>query len=447
MNAPATPAAVTQAAPADLEERILDAMRQATSKQPARADAIVAKVGGEPAAAWDAIARLIAQRRVGQCLITKAGQPSYDAVWPTGITARSAAWTGASHCGLYAKSPAPLHLPAAPDPTRDPRPDLGYATPSQKAAHAAAEAAKAAAAPKAEPKAAPNRPPKPTQEAAMTLNRQKQHERREKIARLIAGKPVEQAIPVADIAVQFGLSQGGARLICDDLADAGLAKRITVGTGNRRAAVVFDPRAASGSEGNAPGAELLAMRRSGELRQQVAYILAGVTEANARSSAEICAALSATGRKADHSSIEKVIATLHDEGIIGRTTRQRAPGGRGPTYIAGWFDPATAAKPQQAEAPAEPVATVPPAPAYHPDHVAFAAAVRAAAHGAGVELTSAQQFVIFEPDNAADDRFHFALFCSGELGIAVGERYLLLPPTATRRLAALLGTPAGGAAA
>ena len=115
-----------------LTERILAAIARATSQHPARADAVRSRTGADEAAFAAAIEQLAAGRRLNCAWIQQAGDAApWLAIWPTGLPAKSAAWTGGSHSALFVthrpndlyQAHAPRSTPkTAPTPTPEPEP-------------------------------------------------------------------------------------------------------------------------------------------------------------------------------------------------------------------------------------------------------------------------------------------------------------------------------------
>lgn len=327
---------------------------------------------------------------------------------------------------------------------RDPRPDLGYATAAQKAAHAGStEKAKSSTNDGAK---APNDPPKPTAEANITMNRKKAEERRDTAAKMIQGRTLENAIALEKIAAALGLSQEGARFAVIELEKAGKACRVTIGRGTKRQAVVYDPRvdpAASTtlSDGNR------VMRQRGALPDQIKQVINGVASSAAITTAQLVERIAPDGVEIYQSSVNKALAKLHSLGEIGEVKIPKEPGAFGPMHVTAWYDPQAGSQARAESGLVEDDSTTKiPARQCDPKEVAFASA-HTSDEPLSTSLTSAEHFVELNPDNDPEDRFHFALFCSGQLGITVGSHYLLLPPSAVRRLCALIGVSQGGCAA
>lgn len=118
---------------AELPERVLAAIAKATSQHPARADAVRARTGADEAAFAAAIEQLAAERRLNCAWIQKAGDAEpWLAIWPTGLPAKSAAWTNGSHGALFVthrpndlyQAHAPRSTPpAAPEPATESEPN------------------------------------------------------------------------------------------------------------------------------------------------------------------------------------------------------------------------------------------------------------------------------------------------------------------------------------
>lgn len=100
----------------NLPERILAAIARNDSRRPARAADVAAVIGGAEAAFWAALERLTGEHRINTAHVQKQGDRApWLAVWPTGLPARPAAWTGDSHGALFIKHrPDDLFLAYAP---------------------------------------------------------------------------------------------------------------------------------------------------------------------------------------------------------------------------------------------------------------------------------------------------------------------------------------------
>lgn len=92
----------------DLQSNILAQIARATSKRPARATDVLARVGGPEPAFWRALEQLVDTRQVATAHIQR---PRHDAepwlaVWPTGVHQGASGWTGNSHNYLFVPTPA-----------------------------------------------------------------------------------------------------------------------------------------------------------------------------------------------------------------------------------------------------------------------------------------------------------------------------------------------------
>lgn len=106
-------------------ERILQRIARASSKAPARADEVRSDLGLNQATFAAGLDLLRSRRQITTAKIQRAGDDAmWQAIWPTGVRVEHGSWTGNSHSGLFDKDATPRRFPAAPDPTRDPRPDL-----------------------------------------------------------------------------------------------------------------------------------------------------------------------------------------------------------------------------------------------------------------------------------------------------------------------------------
>lgn len=87
---------------AEIAQSILAAIAKASSKRPARAADVAARIGGDESAYWRVLERLIARRQVVTAHISRpARDPApWLAIWPTGIHVQGA-WSNESHAGLF----------------------------------------------------------------------------------------------------------------------------------------------------------------------------------------------------------------------------------------------------------------------------------------------------------------------------------------------------------
>lgn len=417
------------AEPEDIGARILHHLAGHDSKKPARADDVATRVGGERAAFWAALQELTAARQVASAQIQKQGDPTpWLAIWPTGIRPRQERWDSNSHTSLFGKSPIPLRLPAAPDPNRDPRPDLGYATRPRRAEVST------------------------TQETTMPKTRTTTN--RDKVATMIAGRGKAEAVELNAIAAEIGLTVQGATYLVKALEKAGDAAYIVTGTGKHCRSAAFDPRAQAASAQDeraamaksvgqdlaraldaggkveqavaAPAAaasedpaESPERRRNGELRARISASLEGVAARRALSLAEIGAVLADDGgSQTSPAAIALALKSIEAAGEIRSTSRPRPDGQRGPRVVTAWFD--ASADGDDADAPADVCRAVTP-------------------------LSAREMLTGTPPSNHPDEPVRFAMFDNGELAVLADGLLVVVPPADARRLAALLGVNGGAA--
>lgn len=195
----------------DIGGKILAQLRGHHAQKPANAADVAALVGGPEADFWAALEQLAATRQVNAAHIQRRGDPAaWLAVWPTGVVVQTGTWTGSSHTGLFAGPKLPPRFPTIPDPSRDPRPDLGRA--------------------------------KPAKEKTMTRTR-KPGELQQALADHIAGRSRGDALAIASLANEFGAISSSIYTACRRLEAKGVAKIISGGRGG--SAKVYDPRAAA----------------------------------------------------------------------------------------------------------------------------------------------------------------------------------------------------------
>lgn len=197
--------------------RILEQIKGHCSKKPARADEVAALVRGKRSDYQEALEHLVGSHQVATATIKRQADPApWMAIWPTGVRPRVGKWGSTSHGSLFGGQRTPAHLPQSPDPTRDPRPDLGYASRAPRAAAMKEE---------------------------HIVSIQRTNPRRDQAVAMIAGRNREHAIARKEIAAGTGLSTQGAASLCDVLEKHGLAQTFVVGGGSRRTVMVFDPKA------------------------------------------------------------------------------------------------------------------------------------------------------------------------------------------------------------
>lgn len=157
---------------ADLGERILAQLAGHDSKRPARADDIAALIGGEEPAYWAAVEHLKATSQINCAHIKGPRDPEpWLAIWPTGIPARMDTWHD-----LNARGHFNTHRPFTPQ-----------RMPQTIAARRAA------------------------QEIEMKQSPQATVQRRDKIAALVAGRPLADGLPLKALAAELDIGVEGVR--------------------------------------------------------------------------------------------------------------------------------------------------------------------------------------------------------------------------------------------
>ena len=157
---------------ADLGERILAQLAGHDSKRPARADDIAALIGGEEPAYWAAVEHLKATSQINCAHIKGPRDPEpWLAIWPTGIPARMDTWHD-----LNARGHFNTH-----------RPFTQQRMPQTLAARRAA------------------------QEIEMKQSPQATVQRRDKIAALVAGRPLADGLPLKALAAELDIGVEGVR--------------------------------------------------------------------------------------------------------------------------------------------------------------------------------------------------------------------------------------------
>lgn len=218
MSAVTAAAAATATATADesAAELILQHIARATSKAPARADDVRAALALPAAPFADAIALLKRRCQIATAEIQRAGDDAmWQAIWPTGVRVEHGCWTGSSHSGLFARNDTPRRFPAAPDPTRDPRPDL---------------------------RTQPQRPP--AQEPAMPPidypARRKSGELQDAVVAALDDVPRSRAIAGSDLAALLGVTPANLRCCASALVRKGLIGETVHPTGARPGHLYYD---------------------------------------------------------------------------------------------------------------------------------------------------------------------------------------------------------------
>lgn len=163
-----------RATAAALGERILAQLAGHDSKRPARADDLLALVGGDESAFWSAIEALKGTSQINCAHIKGPRDPEpWLAIWPTGIPARMDTWHD-----LNARGHFNTH-----------RPFTQQRMPQTLTARRAA------------------------QEIEMKQSPQATVQRRDKIAALVAGRPLADGLPLKALAAELDIGVEGVRLL------------------------------------------------------------------------------------------------------------------------------------------------------------------------------------------------------------------------------------------
>lgn len=189
---------------ADLGERILAQLAGHDSKRPARADDVAALVGGDEPAYWAAIEHLKGTSQINCAHIKRSADPEpWLAIWPTGARARMDSWHELNARGHFS-------------PTRT---FTAQRLPQSIAARRAA------------------------QEIEMKQSPTATQQRRQKIADLVAGRPLAEGLPLKAIAAELDIGVEGVRHLIKSMLGG---QRVALGKlpkdhGHR----AYDPSAAS----------------------------------------------------------------------------------------------------------------------------------------------------------------------------------------------------------
>lgn len=117
-----------------LEQNVIAELeqRKASSQQPAPAAEVMVALGASEEGFWSALEILVAGHQVQTAVIQRRSDAGpWLAIWPTGVVMAANGWSNAAHSGLFGRDYLTPRLPRRPDPSRDPRPDLGSAARGQ----------------------------------------------------------------------------------------------------------------------------------------------------------------------------------------------------------------------------------------------------------------------------------------------------------------------------
>lgn len=192
------------AMPADLGERILAQLAGHDSKRPAHDADLLALVGGDESTFWSAIEALKGTGQINCAHIKRASDPGpWLAIWPTGARPRMDSWHALNASGYF--SPRKTFTPQR--------------MPQTLAARRAA------------------------QEIEMKQSPPATEQRRQKIADLVAGRPLAEGLPLKAIAAELEITTEGVRHLIKSMLGG---QRVALGKlpkdhGHR----AYDPGAAS----------------------------------------------------------------------------------------------------------------------------------------------------------------------------------------------------------
>jgi hypothetical protein len=206
--APTRAALTPPPATGPLDHRILATIACATSKSPANADDVAALVGGPEADFWQAFEQLKRDHRVNVAIIRRATDPAeWLATWPTGLPVKHETWLDQNRHGAFVALPAGAirqHLPTRPHLDADPRPDLRAVTAGRTTTLAT--------------------------------------ERRNRIAALVAGRPLVRGLTFKQVADALGVSASAIHYLYDSMIDGDRVARGSI-SGEDKAHRLYDPKA------------------------------------------------------------------------------------------------------------------------------------------------------------------------------------------------------------
>lgn len=162
---------------AALASRILAALAGHSAQKPARADDVIAIVGGPEGDTWAALEQLVLTCQINTAHIQRKGEPQpWLAIWPTGVIREIGGWRGNDHQMLL-----------TPHPTQR-------------------EIVKAANVPKVRtPRRVPAPVPAPVSPSVPTPTRRRAHPPSiEAVRRLVAGRAEDSAISLSGLARALG---------------------------------------------------------------------------------------------------------------------------------------------------------------------------------------------------------------------------------------------------
>jgi hypothetical protein len=419
---------------APLPERILAAIARASSRRPARADDVIAQLGGDAAATWAALEQLVAERRIATAHLhwPEDDPEPWLAIWPTGVRVPSGTWTGGSHNSLFVRHEQPLRQalraastprPAAtaareappapvPVPTDIEEPDMPE-TPTARAAAGARPSNVDAA-------------HVPTHPAGPAGARRTPGGLEADVCALLAGRGADDALAVRELATPLGGSDENVRQAVRRLVRRGVLGQVMRKGLNGHAIVAYylatpaDDDAAPAAGQHAAPADAAAATAAAPADHvpgaaQMVAPAPAADQTRCETGDPVAGVLTAApaGPILGADDIAALVQGLEPE------PEQSAP-------HATFAHSARAAQPTRA-----------PCPSVDDDPVGALAWMAAATAGV-VRSPCAQPAAA---DSAPAARAEFALWDDGRLTICDGDDVLLLAAADTRRLAALLGVP------
>lgn len=344
---------MTARAPAaDLGERILAQLAGHDSKRPARADDVAALVGGDERAYWAAVEQLKGTGQINCAHIKRGTDPEpWLAIWPTGARPRMDSWHELNARGHFS-------------PTRT---FTAQRLPQTLAARLAA------------------------QEIEMKQSPQATVQRRDKIAALVAGRPLADGLPLKALAAELDIGVEGVRHLIKSML------------GGQRVALGKLPKE-HGHRAYDPSVKSTAADHSG--------VFAEMAE-----------------RPADH---------FPDATKMVEPAAHEAAGANGQGIL-------DSSAPQQAAEVADPAPALCPAQVFEPADLSEVAAFLSAAADALGDMEPADDIDITaaaaQVADASPQQPMFALWDDGGLSIYDGDDLLQIAPADVARLARLLGVP------
>lgn len=199
---------------ADLMHRILVSLAGHSSKRPAKATDLIAKLGVSAAEFYRALEKMHGERLINTASVSRKGETAlHMAVWISGLAPKNDPWMALNARGLFSIHPShtiPPRLPQKLDHDRDPRPDLVRVTAAARSHRTRAEA------------------------GAL----------RARIAAAVQGKPSTQGLTVKQLADILGVTAAAINHLTRSSPRIARSPACVKTTAGQRADVVYDPSAA-----------------------------------------------------------------------------------------------------------------------------------------------------------------------------------------------------------